>query len=205
MTPAAKRPAHVGLERHNVRLAEANAALREAETDERNAASAVEVARDQVREAHDVRDDPSKATSALARAKADAEQTVLGREGVERRVKRAALERETFLSGNGEALLAELEPDCARAVEDLRAAAEALVRADRRWRELSTVVAGHLRAMNLVPHENAPGQHGLEGVVKDVRRALAHEVASPAPTWHRRDAARAEGEAVARLRRERAA
>ena len=60
-----KRPAHAGLERHSQRLADGNAALREAETAERRAASMLEAARDAVREAHDLGADPSEATAAL--------------------------------------------------------------------------------------------------------------------------------------------
>ena len=96
MTPR-KRPAHAGLDRHDQRFAKAREALRRAEDDERRAASAVEDARDQVREAHDVGADAGEATVALARAKQDLEQATLRREGIEARVKRASAERLGYL------------------------------------------------------------------------------------------------------------
>ena len=198
-----KRPAHTGLDRHNNNLAEATAALREAETAERNAMSAVEAARDQVREAHDLGADPAEPTAALDQAKQNAEQATLAREGIEQRVNRAAAERESYLGENAPALLAELEPDCTAVVADLRAAAEALILADKRWRQLSAVVAGHLRAQRLVPHENAAGEHGLEPVILDLRRALQGDINSPAPHLYAQRAAHDEQSRVTELRRER--
>jgi hypothetical protein len=67
MTPA-KRPAHIALERHGKRLSEATSALREAEATERRAVSAVEVARDAVREAHSLGADAAQPTLALDEA-----------------------------------------------------------------------------------------------------------------------------------------
>ncbi len=198
-----KRPAHAGLERHNQRLADANAALREAEIAERRAASTLEAARDAVREAHDLGADPSEPTAALDQAKAAAEAAVLAREGLEQRVARATAGRENYLSQNGQALLAELAPDCEQATADLRARAEALLGADKRWRELSATVAALLRAQRLIPHQNAGGQHGLEDAIRTLKRALQSEVISPAPHMTAANAARIERETVSNLRRER--
>lgn len=141
--------------------------------------------------------------SAICRAKRAAEQATLARERIEQRVNRATAERENYLTENGPELLAELRPDCDQVVADMRAAAEALILADRRWRELSTVVAGHLRAMKLVPHQNSVGTHGFESVITDMRRALQHDIASPAPHLHTQRAAHDEHSRVAELRRER--
>jgi hypothetical protein len=200
-----KRPAHTGLDRHNRNLAEATSALREAETTEAQAASAVETARDAVREAHDLGADPAEPTAQLDQAKQNAEAATLAREGIEQRVNRATHERENYLAENGRELLAELQPDCQQAVDDLRLHAEALLAADKQWRALSAVVGSHLRAQRLVPHMNAPGEHGLESVVLDLKRALQNQITSPAPHMSAQRAAHTEQARVTNLRREREA
>ena len=197
------RPAHAELARLGERVGKAREALRRAEEHERECEQHVEAMRDQVREAADLGLDAAKPISELAQAKQSAETAGLAKQGVEARVRRATVERDQFLTASAEQLIHEMEPDCAQAVEDLRAAAEALIAADRAWRALSATIAKYLTASHLVPHENAPGQHGLEGLVKDARRALAHATASPSPNWSQRNAARAERENVANLRRER--
>ena len=158
-----------------------------------------------MREAHDLGADPAKPTERLEQAKHAAEQATLAREGLEQRVNRAGAERETYLAANGQALLAELEPDCDEVVRDLCAHAEALLLADKRWRQLSAAVSGHLRAQRLIPHANAPGEHGLEPVIADLKRALQHDIASPSPHMSARDAADTERERVAHMLRARTA
>jgi hypothetical protein len=122
---------------------------------------------------------------------------------VEVRVRRAERERALYREENAEALIAELLDDCDSAVADLRNAAEALLAADKSWRSTSGVVAGHLRDAKLLPHENSNGTHGLEDVVRGLKRALPAGITSPSPHWTRRDATRTEEEAKAILRRER--
>jgi hypothetical protein len=201
-----KRPTHAALERHNTRRAEAADALHRAEVAEREANSAVEVARDAVREAPDLGADASEAMSALAQSKRDAEQATLHREGVERRVRRAADERERFLEEHAEDLLAEMQPDFEQAAEALRTHAEALLAADRRWRELSALVSAYLRAQRLDPSANSFAEHGLEDTLRSFRRALQHEVASPGPHLLQAHAASAaQREHTASVRRARAA
>jgi hypothetical protein len=165
----------------------------------------VEAARDAVREAHDLGADPAKATAQLDQDKHAYEQATLAREGLEQRVRRADDERANYLTENSPALLSELRPECEQVVADMRAHAEALLLADKRWRQLSAVVAGHLRAQNLTPHTNAPGVHGLEPVLSDLKRALQRDIVDPGPHWVQSHAARAERENVASMRRDKAA
>ena len=70
---------------------------------------------------------------------------------------------------------------------------------------MSVTVSRYLSAARIAPNENAPAGHGLEPIVKDLRRALAHELISPGPHMTAANASRAEQEAVARIRRERSA
>jgi hypothetical protein len=203
MTPKTKRPAHAELERHQTRLADATVALREAEDAEREASTAEEHARDKVREAFDLGVDPTEPTAALSHAKAVAEGAVLAREGVEARVRRAEHERALYREENAETLLAELQDDSDKVVQDLRNAAEALLAADKSWRAVSATVTGHLRDAKQVPHENSNGTHGLEEIVRGLRRALPAGISSPSPHWTRREAERTEQETKVMLRRER--
>jgi hypothetical protein len=198
-----KRPAHRELERHDQRVAEAVAALREAEAAERQAATDLEAARDVVRECFDLGADAAMATEALEEAKRIAEQRGLAVQGVEARVRRAEAARADYHSEVARDLLAELRPDFATATADLRKAASALLDADRRWRELSAVVASHLRALKLEPARNSPGSHGLEPIVRDVKRSMSSELVSPAPHFIQATVAEHEQVTAKNLRRER--
>jgi Bifunctional DNA primase/polymerase, N-terminal len=87
------------------------------------------------------------------------------------------------------------------AVEDLHSAIDALRAAHTGWHSVATEIAGYLRGMNLNPAENAPGEHGLEPIIRDLRRL--RELRSPAPHWRRREATEDEQRRVAQLLRER--
>ena len=79
--------AHDELARLEQRIAEAKQAERAAQNEFAAAERAVEAARDQVREAHDLGGDAAKPTRALGKAKEAVEQAQLAREGVGRRVR----------------------------------------------------------------------------------------------------------------------
>jgi hypothetical protein len=197
---AMRRLAHAELDRLGQRLADAQQAEREAESNLAATEAAVEAARDEVREAHDLNANPARAMKDLEQAKHDAEEAALRLEGIGQRVRRAAAARELYLEQNGERLLAELAPDCAQVVQDMRAHAEELLADHGRWSNLSSQVAGYLRAMNLNPAENSRGEHELATVVRDLKRALAGEIATPAPHWSARDFDREEQATRTRLR-----
>ena len=102
--------AHAELHELEQRVAKARAADRDAQHALVAAQRAEEEAKDQVRSAHDVGEDPAKPTRALAKAREAAEQAELAREGVQRRVARAERDRTAFVEANAGRLLAELEP-----------------------------------------------------------------------------------------------
>jgi hypothetical protein len=80
---------------------------------------------------------------------------------------------------------------------------EALLADHARWNSLSSRVAGYLRAMNLNPADNSRGEHQLATVMRDLKRALAGDIDSPAPHWSARAAVLAEQANRIELRRER--
>lgn len=202
---SAKVSAHSELDGLEQRLVQARQAEREAEIAALAAESAVETARDEVREAHDLGANPASATKRLDQAKHDAEQAALAREGIAQRVQRATADRDLFIAGNGERLLAELRPECEQVADDLREHSERLLAAHARWGQLSAKVSGYLLAMNMSPADNAPGEHELTAVVRDLKRALANEIRTPSPHWSKRDADADEQATRIQLREEAAA
>jgi hypothetical protein len=98
-----------------------------------------------------------------------------------------------------------MQPDFEQAAEALRTHAEALLAADRRWRELSALVSAYLRAQRVDPSANSPAEHGIEDTLRSFRRALQHEVTSPGPHLLQAHAASAAHENTASVRRARAA
>ena len=198
-----KTSAHDELERLEKRIADARVAEREGEQAYRAAEAAAEDARDAVREAHDLGADASGPTRNLDKAKRDAEHAALAWEGVTQRVKGASDSRDRFMAENGEQLLDELRSDNDRAAANLRQAAEALLAADAEWSAQSQQVARFLRGMSLSPAENAPGQHELAGVIRDLRRSLGNEITPPTPHLRQRAFDREERERRFSLRRAR--
>ena len=204
MPPSRTRTAHDELHALEQRLAEARTAERDAEQLALAAQAAIETARDAVREAHDLGADATKPTEALEQAKRDAEQAALAFEGVGQRVQRATATRDTFLAEHGDRLLAELQPQCDEVTASMREHAQALLTDHAKWGELQRVVSRYLMAMRQSPGENAPGDHELAPVLRDIRRVLTGgHITSPAPHWQTRDAKREEEQRKAELREQR--
>jgi hypothetical protein len=156
-----------------------------------------------VREAHDLGADPKRATARLEQAKQDVEQAQLAREGIAQRVRRATADRDRFIEEHGDRLLAELQPECSKVVEEMRDHAQALLADHQRWGQLQATVSRYLLAMHASPATNAPGDHQLAPVIKDLKRLLAQEITSPAPHMSARTDSHAEQARVAGLRQER--
>ena len=77
------------------------------------------------------------------------------------------------------------------------------VRAEVRLGRATAPSAEHLPDVKQVADENSDRTHGLEDVVRGLKRALPAGIASPGPHWSRRDAERTEQETKAILRCER--
>ena len=200
---APRKSAHAELDQLEQRIAAARLAEREAEQALLLADAGVEAAREDVREAHDLGADPKRATGRLEQAKKDAEQAALAREGIAQRVRRATADRDRFMEANGDRLLEELRPECSKVVEDMRAHAEALLADHVRWGQLQATVSRYLLATHASPAANAPGSHELAPAIKDLKRLLGQEIASPAPNMTARTHSHAEQAQVAAMRRER--
>ena len=172
--------AHDELGDLEARITEAKQADRAAQDALMQAERAVEQARDQVREQHDLGADAAKQTRELQKAKAAVEEKGLAREGVSRRVARATADRDRFVEENALALLEELRPQAEQVTADMLAAAEALIAADAAWSGLQARVGQLLIAAHRSPRDDAPGDHELTGLVRELRR-MSGEVRSPMP------------------------
>jgi hypothetical protein len=177
----ARRTAHAELDQFEQRIAAARLAESEAEQALLLAEQAIETARDAVREAHDLGADPKRPTAQLEQAKQDAEQAALAREGIGQRVRRAIADRDACLEGHADDLLTELQPACTDVVAQMRTVAEQLLATDAEWRTLQQQVSRFLLAGHRQPAHASPAQHELTTVVRDLKRALGHDLTSPAP------------------------
>ena len=155
----------------------AREAQREAEAAEQAAATA----RDQLVEAHAAGTDVRKAEQAHGKARDKAEAAAIRAEGAARRAERAGREANTYEVEHVQGLLAELEPQATAAAERLTASARELFEAHTEWHDVSAKVGALLR--HVPGPSNAPSDHALGSVIRDVRNFLrtSGEIAPPLP------------------------
>jgi hypothetical protein len=168
-----KGDAHKQLDILHQRVSDAQVAEGDADAKREAAETALEMARDDVREAHDLGTDPAKATKALEKAKKDVEQAHLACEGLAHRVQRAEAEVLKFKQSHGFDLLHEREVVAKELAGSLTRAVHEVIRLDR-------AIGAERSHINLLlavipgvsPREDGPpSEHPWEAAIRELRRA----------------------------------
>lgn len=113
------------------------------------------------------------------------EDLLVRRDAARLRVGHAAAAVEAFEVAHARELIEEYAPDAERAIEEMRAATESLLAADREWHALAQRVG---QLLGRIPHASARrdthAEHALAQPARELKRALASEgIASPLPHW----------------------
>jgi adenylate kinase family enzyme len=181
---ARKQPretAHAGLDRLAQELASAKKAVRDAEAAVREAHAEIGALEERIRDAYAAGEATAILSKDLALARAKAEEASLAVEGISRRVRAAELAHERYMGENRERLVAELRPAAEAVVQRLEEHAQGLQKEDLAWHTLARTAAEYLKADNIIPVGNQPGDHALAGAVRAAKDGLQQGLVSPLP------------------------